>query len=169
MIDVRRSPELRAAIYACKRVDSDMRKAIYQATRESVNPLWTPALARRARTRLQQVVIVKGARVAVRTDGFSLMAATSRRPLRNGLIPADRPNWPAAEFGARNRRAEVQTHSRLGKPYTVSKVLNRQFPGRTKDGQVAFDAASEVGTKTVRAWVLAVVQTIVNATGGKAS
>jgi hypothetical protein len=165
VIDVRRSPELQAAILACKRVDGDLRKAIYAASRQSVNALWVPALGRRARTLRAQRVIVKGARAAIRTDGFTLHAATSRRALSGGLVPAT--EWQGDEFGARTRKATFTQRSRLGKSYRVSKTVNRQFPGRTKDGRIAFDAASEVGTKTVAAWVQAVVTTIVNATGGE--
>jgi hypothetical protein len=167
VIDVRRSPELQAAILACKRVDAPLRKAIYAASRESVNALWKPALERRARSNRAQRVIVKGARAAIRTDGFSLMAATSRKALSGGLVPAD--EWQGDEFGARTRKAEFTQRSRLGKTYRVSKTVNRQFPGRTREGRIAFDAASEVGTKTIAAWVTAVVTTIVNATGGERS
>ena len=167
MIDARRSPELQAAILACKRVDADLRKAIYAATRQSVNALWLPALGRRASSHMAQRVIVKGARAKVNTEGFSLMAATSRRNLSGGLTPAFQ--WQGVEFGANEKRKTYEQRSRLGRTYQVSKTVNRQFPARQPAGRVAFDAASEVGTKTVVAWVQAVVTTIVTATGGERS
>jgi len=167
MIDVRRSPELRAAIFACKRVDADLRKAIYAASRTSVNALWKPAVAKRATDKMTQRIILKGTRAAIRTDGFSLFAASSKKPLRGGLVPATQ--WQSAEFGARVRKVDVERRSRLGKTYRVSQTINRQFRTRQKEGRVAYDAASEVGTKTVVAWVQAVVTTIVNATGGERS
>lgn len=165
MIDVRRSPELQAAILACRRVDADLRKAIFAASRKSVNALWQPGLGRRAHTAMAQRVIVKGARAAIRVDGFTLTAATSKRALSGGLVPTY--DWPGLEFGARSRKATFTQKSPLGRSYSVTKTVNRQFKGRTKDGQIAYDTASEVGTKTVAAWVEAVVTTIVNATGGK--
>jgi hypothetical protein len=168
LIDVQRSPELQATIIACKRVDADLRKAIFAASREAINPLWLPGLNRRATTKGQQMVIVKGARAAIRVDGFSLFAATSKKKLRGGLQPSTQ--WQAFEFGANTRvKKDVQTKSRLGKAYTVSKRINVQFPDRVKNGKVAFDTASEVGTKAVAAWVVAVVTTIVQATEGEAS
>jgi len=167
MIDARRSPELQAAILACKRVDADLRKAIYAATRQSVNALWLPALGRRAQSRGAQQVIVKGARAKVNTEGFSLMAATSRRNLSGGLTPTSQ--WQGFEFGATDKRKTFEQRSRLGRPYRVTKTVNRQFANRDKNGRIAYDAASEVGTKTVVAWVQAVVTTIVHATGGERS
>lgn len=167
MIDVARVPELQAAILACRRVDADLRKAIFAATRQSVNALWQPGLGRRARTTIEQRVIVKGARSAVRVDGFTLLAATSKRSLSGGLVPAT--EWQGAEFGARTRKATFDQKSRLGRSYRVTKTVNRQFPGRQPHGRIAFETASEVGTKTVVAWVQAVVTTIVNATGGESS
>jgi len=150
-----------------KRVDAPLRKAIYAASRASVNGLWVPELQRRAKTKMQALVLVKGARSAIRTDGFSLMAATSKRALAGGLIPAD--DWAAEEFGARTRKATFEAHSPRGTAFTRTATVNRQFRGRVKDGQVAFAAASEVGTKTVAAWVTAVVTTIVQASKGEAT
>lgn len=155
MLDVRQSRELQAAILAMKAADRDLRLSIYKATRQELTPLWVPALNRRAATRMQQAVIVKGARIRVSTDGFSLMAATSRRALPGGLVPAD--EWAGSEFGARSRRAQIATHSRNGTPYTVEKMINRQYLARVNAGRVAFDAASELGTTAVRVWVRTIV------------
>lgn len=165
LIDVRRSPELQAAILAMRRVGPDLRKAVFAASRREVNALWLPALQRRAGRSMDRAIIVKGARAAVRVDGFQLMAATSRRPLRGGLVPTEQ--WAGAEFGARTRRATFEQTSPRGKRYSVTKMVNRQFRGRQRDGQIAYDAASEVGTKTVAAWVTAIVQTLVNESQGE--
>lgn len=171
MIDVRRVPELQAAIIACRRVDTDLRKAIFAASRKSVNALWQPGLGRRARSVAATRVIVQGARAAIRVDGFSLLAATSKRALRNGLVPTH--EWAGYEFGAHNHKKTFEQKSRLGRSYSVTKTINKQFPARQPGarpaGLIAFDTASEVGTKTVAAWVQAVVTTIVNATGGERS
>lgn len=167
MIDVQHSDELKAVILAMRRVDAPLRKAIYAASREKVNALWVPELSRRARTAAARLVIVKGARAAIRQDGFSLMAATSKRKLKGGLVPAD--EWAGFEFGARTRKATFQARSPKGRSFERTTTVNRQFKGRQRQGQIAFDAASEVGTKTVAAWVVAVVTTIVHASKGEAS
>lgn len=166
MLDVRASRELQAAVLAMKAAGRDLRLAIYKESRGQLMSEWVPALQRRATTRQQQAVIVKGARVRTSPDGFSLMAATSRRPLKGGLIPSDR--WQGAELGARTRRAEFTTHSRKGTPYTVRKIINRQFLARVKYGRVAFDASSELVTKAVRIWVRVIVDKYREAVEGRA-
>lgn len=167
LIDVRRSPELQAAILAMRRIDAPLRKAVFAASRREVNALWLPALQRRARNAMDQAVVVKGARAAVRVDGFQLTAATSRRKLSGGLVPAE--DWAGVEFGARTTRRTFEQTSPKGTRYSVTKTVNRQFRGRQRDGQIAYDAASEVGTKTVAAWVLAIVETLVDASQGEAT
>lgn len=164
MLDVRQSRELQAAILAMKAADRDLRLDIYKASRSELSSLWVPALQRRAATRMQEAVLVKGARIRVSTDGFSLLAATSRRALKGGLVPAD--EWAGSEFGARTRRAQIATHSRSGTPYTVEKMINRQFMARVREGRVAFDAASELGTIAVRVWVRTIVDRYVAASEG---
>lgn len=155
MLDVRRSPELQAAILAMKSADRDLRRDIYAEARARLGGEWVPALRQRATTRMQEAILIKGARTRVGTDGFRMVAASSRRKLRGGLIPSEQ--WAGAEFGARARRVTVQTHSRKGKAYTVTKTINRQFPSRVKDGRVVFDAASALGTRLVALWVRAIV------------
>lgn len=166
MLDVRQSRELQATILAMKAADRDLRLTIYKATRQEVSGLWVPALQRRASTRMQQRVLVKGARIRVSTDGFTLLAATSNRALPGGLVPSQ--EWAGSEFGARTRRAQIATHSRAGTPYTVEKMINRQYMARVSQGRVAFDASSEVGTQAVRAWVRAVVDAYTEAAEGSA-
>lgn len=166
MIDVQHSDELRAVILAMKRVDAPLRKAIYAASREKVNALWLPALQRRAGTKMERLVIVKGARAAIRSDGFSLTAASSKRKLRNGLVPY--VDYGGFEFGGNLHKKTFEAHSPKGRAFERTTTTNRQFKPWTKDGRIAFDAISEVGTKTVAAWVIAVVTTIVQASEGEA-
>lgn len=155
MLDVRRSPELQAAILGMRRLRSDVRKEIYAESRQKLGGLWLPALQKRIKSPLEQRVILAGARVKVGTDGFTVLAATSRRKLSNGLVPAE--DWPGAEFGARNRVATYNRRSTLGKVHSVTRTVNRQFGGRQRTGQIAFDAASELGTQLVALWVVAIV------------
>lgn len=132
-----------------------MRLDIYRESRSQLSAEWVPALRRRAQTRQQQAVIVKGARIRTSPDGFSLLAATSNKALKGGLVPSR--EWAGNEFGARTRRAEIRTRSRRGTPYTVRKMINRQFMARVNQGRVAFDAGSELITKAVRIWVRVIV------------
>jgi hypothetical protein len=167
MLDIRKSRELQAAILATRAANRDVRLDIYKRARQELGGEWVPALRARASTRMQEAVLVKGARTRVGLDGFRMMAATSRRRLKGGLLPAD--EWAGNEFGARTRQATFTTHSRNGKAYTVTKMVNRQFQARVKDGRVAFDAASALGTRLVRLWVRVIVDAYRDAFDGKAS
>ncbi len=155
MLDVRRSPELQAAILSLRQAEPSVVREVNAETRRTANPAWQAALAARARRPLDSRIITKGARVAVGKDSLSLKAATSTKALSGGLRPAS--NWAGAEFGMRTRRATIATHSRKGRPYNVTKMIGRQFANRQKEGRIAFDAASEVGTKVVAGWVHAIV------------
>ncbi|WP_130505079.1 hypothetical protein [Microterricola gilva] len=124
-------------------------------TRQEIGGRWKTAVESRASTNMERAIIVKGARARAGTDRFSLLAATSRKPLRGGLVPAF--EWAGGEFGARSRQAEVRTRSRKGKAYTAKKWINRQFKGRVKEGRIAYDAASEIGTWAVAQWVQFIV------------
>jgi len=144
-----------------KAADRDLRLDIYAEARQQLGSAWTPELAKRSNTQLEQRTFVRGARVKVGTEGFSLLAATSTRPLSGGWVPAW--NWHADEFGARNKRATIDTHSPKGTPYKVTKTINRQLPGRVSDGRIAFDAASVIGTRLVGVWVNVIVEKYVDA------
>jgi len=165
MIDVRKSPELQAAILGMRRLRTDLRPELYKAQRQELGDAWLPALQRRTGTNLERRIIMAGARTKVSTDTFSVLAATSRRELSNGLVPSI--HWPGAEFGARNRRATYDRTSVRGRVHKVTRTLNRQFRGRMADGQIAFDAASEIGTQLVRLWVVTAVDFIRDAAGAE--
>jgi len=155
MLDVQRSPELQAAILGMRNAERQVRLDINKEARKTVKPMWLDALRSRSNSRADETILVKGSRVAIGARQVSLRAATSRRPLSGGLIPAE--NWPAQEFGMRTRKATMAATSRKGNRYQVTKTIGRQFPNRTKEGRVAFDASSAVGTKIVASWVRTVV------------
>lgn len=155
MLDVRKSRELQATILALRGAQRQIRLGINKEVRSRIRPLWQQALNARARDEMTRRIIVAGARATASDRNVTVRAATSRRPLSGGLVPTW--EWAGAEFGARTRRIEVTQRSRGGKPYTRKLTINRQFQGRQQDGMVAFDAASEVGTKLVAIWVHTVV------------
>ena len=163
MFDVRGIPQLKAAVLALRRANTEVRKGVNAQVRQEIGGRWKTALERRASSRMEQAVIVKGARARAGTDRFSLLAATSRRPLRGGLVPAF--EWAGSEFGARTRQKSVKTRSRKGKPYTATKWVNRQFRGRVTEGRIAYDAASEIGTWAVAQWVKFIVDQYSKAAG----
>jgi hypothetical protein len=155
MLDVRKSRELQATILALRQAERGIRLNINKTARSTISPLWKSEINQRARTTLQREIIASGARATASDRGVTLYAATSRRPLSGGLVPSF--VWGGAEFGPRSRVVDVTQRSRTGNRYTRPLTINRQFTGRQQQGMVAFDAASDVGTKLVALWVHDVV------------
>jgi len=147
-----------------KRANREVRLEIYSRARRDLGGEWVPALRSRATTDMQQRVLVKGARTKVNTEGFSMVAATSTKALREGLVPTN--DWAGFEYGARTKRVRVQTSSRKGKQYTRTQTVNRQFRGRQKEGQVVMKSASALGTRLVALWVRTIVETYRDAASG---
>lgn len=155
MLDVRGSRELQATVLALRQAQSDIRQDINKTARTQLRPIWQGELGARARTSMERKVILPGARVTASERGVTLYAATSRRPLAGGMVPSE--DWPGVEFGAHTKRVQVRQRSRRGRVYTRPLWINRQFKGRQKNGMIAFNAASETGTKLVALWVHTVV------------
>lgn len=160
-VDARSSREIQAAIFAVRAASKRLRKDLHAAVRKEVGGMWLPELQARATSRQDQQVIVRGARVEARTDGFKLLAAKSRRALSGGFYPD--LEWYAVELGARVRREQVTRQTKHGS-VTYTSTLNRGLPNRTH-GRVAFPAASKIGRKAVAVWVLTIVNTYRKAAG----
>lgn len=156
MLDINGSRELQATVLALRNAQRDIRVDINKTARGRIRPLWVSAVSGRAGTRLEQRVIAAGTRATASDRGVTFYAATRSRPLRGGLVPS--VDWPGVEFGARSKKSRSFTQrSRAGRRYQRTMTVGRQFKGRQPHGMVAFDAASEVGTKLVALWVRTVV------------
>ncbi len=169
MLSILENASLQATILAMKRAPADVRSAMTAAARSEVTPRWRRELEGRARPGFERLVMLRGAGASVSTNGIGVRAATSRRALRGGFVPAQ--DWPGVEFGARNFRARYNRQNPSGTgTHTVTRTLNRQFPGRVSQGRIAFDAASVVGRTYVAVSVVAIVDTLrkkANAEGGE--
>lgn len=154
MIDVA-SPDLDDAIAALQGTDLRLQAEMMKDAKDELEAAWIPALASRSETQQDRSVIMAGARAVVGSTGFFMTAAMSDTPLSGGLVPAR--NWFAVELGARTRMMTFPQHSRKRKVYTVTKRINRGLPNRQKYGRIAFDAASEIGTRLVGTWFDAIV------------
>lgn len=167
MISILDSRELQATLLAMKRAPSEVRSAMTAAARSDVTPKWRQELETRTRPGFERTVMMRGAGANVSTNGIGVRAATSRRALRGGFIPAE--HWPGVEFGARTFRARYNRRNPGGgRTHQVTRTLNRQFRGRVKFGRIAFDAASVVGTAYVAATVTAIVATLRRLTDAEA-
>ena len=162
-IDVQQSRELQAAILALRAARREIQTNINRDARNQVRPLWAQALNSRAHTRMERALIVERNTASAPQKGVQLKAAWGG-DLPGGLDPST--GWPGAEFGARSKRVEKgDVSKRTGRPYKRGQVIQRQFRGRTAEGQIAFDAASELGTKLVAIWVHTIVNVMAEIPG----
>lgn len=151
MFDVRKSPELQAVILLLKTAAAPVRREMRAGARRELNSLWKPTLERFARTPLQAKVLVRGSRSKVASDTFTMLAATSRRPLSGGLLPA--AEWHGAEFGAHPKVTEVTIRGHRRK-----QTVGKNFGPRMSKGRVAFPSARQTGPQVVAAWVNGLVR-----------
>lgn len=154
-----------AAVLAFKSANRGLRTRINKATRETMNPVWRGLVAEHARTATDRAVVVKGARIAAGNPPVAV-AATSRRPLRGGLVPIEQ--WPAVELGAaRNVRTTYRRRSKNGGTHTVTRRTRRQLPDRTSSGRVALRAAADIGPRLASLWVQIIVRVYRDAAEGQ--
>lgn len=156
MISVFGSREIRAVVLAIKLASRDLRNDLNRATRETMNPVWRSLVEQHAVTPLDRAVIAKGARILPGNPPVAV-AATSRRRLKGGLVPADK--WHAVEFGAdRDKTTTYDRKSPRGTVHSVTRHTARQLPDRRRDGRVAFRAFAEIAPRMVALWVQLVVK-----------
>lgn len=156
MISVRDHDELRAVVLALKAADRDLRSDINRATRETLNPVWRGLVDVNATYRRDQAVLAKGTRIKAGNPPVAV-AASSRRKLRGGLVPAEQ--WHAHEFGAdREATATYQRRSPKGTVHTVTRHTRRQLPPRYRKGRVVFPAFAEFAPRAVSLWVQLIVR-----------
>lgn len=166
-IDVFKSRELLATIYAIRSIDKTLQKQIRTQTKQVAAPEWTKALAERADTRLEHRVIVGTSVVTVSNQNVRVQAAGKGRALRGGLQPTR--DYNAVEFGANTERATYQRRSRKGRMHSVTRVINTQLkPHSGNRGYVFWPAAREMVPRMARLWAQTTVRTIANALEGKA-
>lgn len=167
MLSVRGDDRLAAVVLAVKAAPKHVRKAVTDDTKATMGPVWVAAVNDRARTRTDQAVIAKGARVKGGNPPVAVAASSTRR-LSGGLIPADQ--WGGFEFGAsvnRDAFTTYDTRSRGGTPYRVKRRTRRQLPTGTRSGRVAYPAFAEVAPRVVALWVQSVVRAYWQAFDGK--
>jgi hypothetical protein len=157
--------EAQAAVLAFKAADRDLRKRINTATRETMNPVWRSLVDEHASSPIDKRVLAKGARVAAGNPPTAI-AASSRRPLSGGFIPAD--DWPGREFGAnRNATTTYTRRSPAGTTHQVTRHTRRQLPARNPSGRVVYAAVRKIAPRLASLWVQLIVRTYYDAADGK--
>lgn len=152
------SETFRAAALALKLLPREARNEINRMTRAEMNPEWRKIIGEKATSKMDRLVLAKGARVAPGNPTV-LIAASSKRPLSDGLVPDDRDIAAAFEFGTPDRNKK-ETYTRKGS--TVTRRTERQLPWRT-NGRVVYAAFAEIGPRLASMWIQTIVRKIMEA------
>lgn len=164
-LDVFKSPELLATIYAVRSLDKTIQAQVRKFTKAVAEPEWKQALAQRADTRLEHAVIVATSVVSVSNQNVRIQAAGKGRPLSGGLNP--KTDYAGVEFGSHAKGKTYQRNSKNGGRHSVTRVMGTQFKAFRKGGHVFWPAATEMVPRMAALWVQTTVRTIANALEGK--
>lgn len=161
---------LKGAALALKLMPRTMRNDLNKKVRVMGNDVWRPAVSARAVSRMDTLVLAKGARVKP-GNPLTLVAASSKRPLRKGTNPLiPEKDWRGFEFGSTskgNKREYERRNRTAGGTHTVNRRTQRQMPGRATAGRVVYQAAADVAPKITAFWVQYIVREIYEAHEGK--
>lgn len=158
---------LRATVLALKLMPRKMRNELNKETRVMGNAIWRPIVDSNATTKMDRLVLAKGARVKP-GNPLVLSSASSKRALKGGggLVPdTDGRAW---EFGsgARNKVTEYPRKNRSkGGTHNVKRHTGRQMPAQNS-GRVVYGAAAEIAPRITAFWVQSIVQKIYKAHEG---
>jgi len=160
VLSVKGSKQLQAVVLALKTAEPKLRPEMYARTRAKILPDWTTRIQERINAQPYSKVntaLMKGQRVAVGTQGVSVLAAQSSKPVRKGSTLTPASNWAAAEFGTKPRQATIQ--GRRGETrYEYRRKIMTGFLANNRKGKFAFRTAEEIVSRSVAMWVQTVVQ-----------
>jgi hypothetical protein len=151
--------EFKGAALALKAAPKDIRNDINRTTRAEGNDWWKQAITARATSKMDRLVLAKGARIQPGNPARAI-AASSRRPLEGGLVPdTDARAW---EFGTTEpeHQATYTRRAKGGQPAKVTRHVKRQLPRATNQGRVVYPAWAEVAPRLVAMWVQIIVRKI---------
>lgn len=164
-LDVLKSRELLATIYAIRSLDRTIQKMIRQETKRIAAPEWKKALAERADTRLEHRVLVDTAVVSVSNQNVRAQSANKGRALSGGFNP--KTEYSAVEWGADDDTQVYDRRSRNGGQHKVRRHTARQLKRRNRNGYVFGPTVQEMVPRLARLWVQTTVRTIAEAINGK--
>ena len=151
--------EFRGAALALKAAPREIRNDINRTVRAEASSWWKDAITARATTKMDRLVLAKGARIQPGNPARAV-AASSRRPLADGLVPdTDARAW---EFGTTEPEAQ-DTYTRRtkgGGQARVNRHVKRQLPKATNRGRVVYPAWADVAPRLVAMWVQIIVRKI---------
>lgn len=147
--------EFKGAALALKAAPREIRNDINRTVRADASGWWKDAIAARATTKMDKLVLAKGARIQPGNPARAI-AASSRRPLADGLVPdTDARAW---EFGTTQPEHQDTYTRRDGAK--VTRHVKRQLPRATNRGRVVYPAWADVAPRLVAMWVQIIVRKI---------
>lgn len=149
-VNVRDSRELQAAVLAIASVPKDVKAQIRKQTKAMAQPEWQAGLASRAKSKLDQKVLVKTARVQVRDTNVVLRSGAT-----GSLKDLTRP----VEFGSDRDQWHEYQSSRHGTHFKVRRHTARQMGWRRKEGRVVYPTANDLIPRFASLWVQTVIRT----------
>lgn len=152
--------EMEAAVVALRGIDKDVRRDLTKQTRAVVGPVWKQQVEKNATRAMDRAVLVPGTRVNVGARP-ALIAASSRRALRGGLVPSE--SWRAYEFGGKRGLTKEYRGRRGGKTFPVRRHTKRQLPEFKKGGRVLYPAVAEIAPRVFALWAQTVVRLVYKA------
>ena len=168
MLSVHDDDALKAVVLAMKAADRDLKRDINKATRDTMNPVWRALTAQHVTRRLDQAVLVKGARIAAGNPPRAVAATSSRKLGGHGQVPT--AWWQAVEFGVgADHRTTYDRRSRKGGRHSVTRNVTANLPQRNRNGRVLYPAFAEIAPRVAALWAQIVVKKYAEASeaGGK--
>lgn len=166
-LDVFKSPELLATIYALRAVDKTLQAQVRKQTKAMAQPEWKKALAQHADTMLEHRVLVDTAVISVSNQNVRVQSANKGRPRSGGLNP--KTDWAGVEFGshAKGKTYRRKNRGSAGGTHSVTRVMGTQFKAHKPNGYVFYPTAAEMIPRLASLWVQTAIKTIANALEGK--
>lgn len=168
-VDVRSSKELQATILALRQMDRALRRRIYAETRAQITPDLREALATKARSKLDGIVIVGTARADVTSDRVTLRAGHLKKKLggKRGGGATIVQVAHAVEFGVSPRARTVHGRSRKGTKYTYKRGGTGAFRPRRRAGYVFWPTVGDLIPRYLALWTQTTVRMMAEALEGK--
>lgn len=164
-LDVLKSRELLATIYALRAIDKTLATQIRRHVKAIGQPEWSKALAERADSKLEHRVLVDTAVLSVSNQNVRLQSASKGRALKGGLQP--KTQYAPVEYGAAAKKVTYQRRSQKGKTHSVTRNTRAPFKAPRRGGHVFGPASKSMVPRFASLFVQTTVKTIANALEGK--
>lgn len=161
MVKIKADDQLARAIFALDDAATSTQDAMRQSAAESIDRVWSPALASAAGTSPERKLLATGAGSSVEAGRMTLIAGNG--PTLTGGLTED--GWYAIEFGmtpvqiySPNRRKKIRIAG-SGREMSVQTRIwvGRNLRARNELGYVIFPTIRQHGPRFVAAWIYGLI------------